>query len=276
MYRICVIAPEGYAHSACFTEIALLLKASLMSLKRECDVTVNELARDRINIILGYHLLRFEPVLRDYRYIPYQLEQLGASDAFYSDNIDAILRNATAVWDYSTENITFLKARGIDALHCPIGYHQMLEQIPGGQQKDIDVLFFGSTGPRRNRVLKPLIDDMDISCKVLFGVYGDARDRVIARSKIILNVHFYSIRIFEAVRISYLLNNRCFILSEEAETNPYPAVSLAAAPYENLVEQARYFLENEDERERIRMETCTQFRTNYPMVRCIEPLVKKK
>jgi hypothetical protein len=44
---------------------------------------------------------------------------------------------------------------------------------------------------------------------------------LIARSKIILNLHQFDTTQLEQVRISYLLNNRCFVISESAEDNPY-------------------------------------------------------
>src|SRR6185369_9502980 len=47
-----------------------------------------------------------------------------------------------------------------------------------------------------------------------FGVYGTERDHLIARAKIVLNVHMYDAKVFEIVRVSYLLSNRCFVVSE--------------------------------------------------------------
>ena len=41
----------------------------------------------------------------------------------------------------------------------------------------------------------------------VFGLYGPPRDALIARSKIILNMHLYDAKVFEIVRVSYLLAN---------------------------------------------------------------------
>ena len=76
-YRVCIIVPPGYKHSLCFVEVGFLLKHSLVSCGKECDIAINDFARDRINIILGWHLLAFKPEHASYTYIPYQLEQLG-------------------------------------------------------------------------------------------------------------------------------------------------------------------------------------------------------
>ncbi|MBI5115349.1 hypothetical protein HZA56_02645 [Candidatus Poribacteria bacterium] len=270
-YRICLIMPKGYVHSLCFHEIAVLLKSSLNSIGIDCDYTVNTLSAERINVLLGYHLLRFEEVLRKYRYIPYQLEQLDAKEGWYSDNIRQLLENAFAVWDYSRENIEFLRRLNIEAKHLPIGYHEALELIERGQQKDIDIMFYGSVGDRRKAILDRLAGIAKV--RVLFGQYGKQRDALISRSRIVLNVHYYGMRIFEAPRISYLLNNACFVVSETSPVNPYDAVELCMAPYDKIVETCYFYLSHMDEIERVRIDTHSQFKKSYPMVEFMKAVV---
>ena len=64
-FRICLAAPPAYPHAACFAELARLLWLSLRDLGRDCDFKVHEPAPDRLNIILGYHLLggSYVPIL---------------------------------------------------------------------------------------------------------------------------------------------------------------------------------------------------------------------
>ena len=72
------------------------------------------------------------------------------------------------------------------------------------------------------------------------GHASDAeRDAFLARSKIMLNVHYYESRLFEIVRVSYLLANRKCVVSEtgadraiEQQFEP----GIAFAPYEKLAE----------------------------------------
>jgi hypothetical protein len=200
-------------------------------------MTVNELAKDRINIILGYHLLTFSETIASYSYIPYQLEQLSAGEIVLSDNMKNVLSHGTAVWDYSLENIEFLRGHGIEASHLPVGYHSSLEQIDQDMDKDVDVLFFGSLGARRAGIIDRLEKNGSLRVVKLFGVYGRERDEMIARSKIVLNVHFYSAMIFEAVRVSYLMNNRCCVVSEESSVYPYSGVSVPVVPYDGIVDK---------------------------------------
>jgi hypothetical protein len=209
-----------------------------------------------------------------FKYIPYQLEQLSLEtwNAFSEDTVQ-VLSHAFRVWDYSEENIRFLKERGIKALHLPVGYHQSLEQVPQGRPKDIDVLFFGSIGERRQKVLNILLHEKKVRLHALFGVYGRERDEFIARSKIILNIHYYPAKIFEAVRISYLLNNRCFVVSEESGVNPYRGVTIPTFPYEQLADACCSYLDREQDIERERDASYEDFRRMYPMIDLMKKIV---
>jgi hypothetical protein len=272
-YRVCIIIPPGYTHAACFLEVAFLLKSSLVSLGRTCDVAFNDFSPLATNIVLGYHLLQHGDHLKAFRYIPYQLEQLSAQDGVWSENAQKVLRSATEVWDYSVENIRFLSENGIAARHVPVGYHPNLEQIRHSASKDIDVLFYGSLGPRRQKVLDELRAHSDLRTEAVFGVYGKDRDACIARAKVVINVHFYSARIFEAVRISYLLNNRCLVVTEESQTNPYPDVTLESVPYERLAERCVELLNDSARLSRLSSGAYEQFRRSYPMTELLRGIV---
>jgi hypothetical protein len=272
-YRVVIIVPAGYKHSLCFTEVAFLLRNSLTANGISCDMTVNELAKNRINIILGFHLLDVVDHLLRHKYIPYQLEQLSDAEGVFSEKIKSILSRGIAVWDYSLENIEFLKHRGIPALHLPVGYHESLEQVVRKDQKDIDVLFYGSLGDRRQAILAKLEKTGSVRVKTLFGVYGKERDGYIGASKILLNIHYYSAKIFEAVRVSYLLNNRCCVVSEESSAYPYSGVNIPLAPYEALVEKCIDILKNGDEFRAIGEAAYREFKTKYSMKELIGKLV---
>jgi len=264
-YRVVIIVPAGYKHSLCFTEVAFLLRNCLMASGISCDMTVNELAKDRINVILGFHLLDFGDYLTSYKYIPYQLEQLSSTEGVFSDAIKKILSHGMAVWDYSQENIEFLKNQGISARHLPVGYHESLEQIPQAAEKDIDILFFGSLGDRRQAILAKLENTGKARVKTLFGVYGKQRDEFIGRSKILINIHYYSTKIFEAVRVSYLLNNRCCVVSEESSVYPYPGVNIPLVTYDSLAEKCLDILDKDGAYKALGESSYREFKTRYEM-----------
>jgi hypothetical protein len=270
-YRVCLIVPEGNPHAMCFREVGLLLLSALKSNGFECDFSFNKLSEERINIILGYHLLQYEEGLKNYRYIPFQLEQLHTKEFPFSEDMEKVLRHATSVWDYSQENIIFLKTLGIDAQHLVPGYHENLEIIPKAPRKGIDILFYGSIGERRRVILEKLANMCKL--KTLFGIYGEKRDKWICRSKINLNIHHYSKMIFEAVRVSFLLNNACFIVSETSVNYCFDKVNLIMVPYDNIIDSCMEYLNQPQLMETIRNENYNDFKQNYPMTEMIRDVL---
>ena len=103
-------------------------------------------------------------------------------------------------------------------IHVPIGYVPALTRIVAVPE-DIDVLFYGAMTDRRRAILDKL-RAKGFRVESLFGVYGAGRDAWIARSKIVINIHYSEqAKIFEIVRISYLLANRRAVVSERG-TDP--------------------------------------------------------
>ena len=270
-YRVCLILPDNNHHSLCFREIGLLLVNALQSNGIECDFTFNTLDQYKINIILGCHLLTFTPQLRNYQYIPYQLEHLNSNESSFTSNMEKILKQARTVWDYSEQNIAFLEEKGIAAKHLIPGYHEKLGLINPAPDKSVDILFYGIPTERKKAVLEKLTNMFKV--KILFGRYGVKRDKWISRAKIVLNLHKYSHQIFEAVRVSYLLNNKCFVLSEDSINYPYKEVKLPLVPYENLAEACTQFLEEPGKMEKIKKENYEQFKQYYPMTELIKKVL---
>lgn len=270
-YRVCLILPDNNPHSLCFREVGLLLMSALKSNNLECDFSINELSSERINIILGYHLIPSVNRLKGYRYIPYQMEQLHSEEFPFSAAMKQILQGAAEVWDYSQKNIQFLKNEGIEAKHIVPGYHPLLELIPVVPRKTIDVLFYGSIGDRRRNILNPL--DKVCKLKTLFAVYGEKRDKWIARSRINLNIHHYSTEIFEAVRISYLLNNKCFVITETSHDYSFPGVELVTMPQEEIVNTCIRFLKQPELIDQVRLQNYEDFKRLYPMTGLIKKVL---
>jgi hypothetical protein len=266
-YQVCLMAPEGYQGSLIFRELLFLLRGALTSLGHDCVIKANQLDPERTNIVIGYHLLQYGDYLSSYRYIPFQLEQLAAEGGWYSENARLILEGAADVWDYSRRNIGFLAEKGLAARLLPVGYHEDLEIVEHAPEpeKDIDILFYGSINERRKAILDPLGRIPRARVATLTGIYGKERDSYIARSRIVLNMHFYKTAILEQVRVSFLLNNACFVVSEESQDDPYDGVPLVQAPYDRLVEVCRRYLETPDEIERERLRSYQAFKERYRM-----------
>jgi hypothetical protein len=162
----------------------------------------------------------------------YNLEQAGEGPWFEQAVLDLFQR--FPVWDYSEHNAALLAAMGVPRpLVVPVGWAPGLSRIEP-LAEEIDVLFYGSSNPRREAVLGEL-RAAGARVESVFGVYGRERDALIARSRLVLNVHFFEARVFEIVRVSYLLANGRTVVSERGaspeEEAPFAeGVAFAEAP----------------------------------------------
>ncbi|HMD54486.1 MAG TPA: hypothetical protein VKJ65_08060, partial [Phycisphaerae bacterium] len=195
-------------------------------------------------------------------FVIYQLEQLTDRAGWFNESLLQTLRQAKMIWDYSADNIAFLKGKGLTNLrHLPIGFHEALCAIPR-VALDVDVLFYGSMNERRLKIL----NELRPHCRLaqIFDLYGSQRDALIARSKIVLNLHYYQSMIMEQVRVSYLLNNACCVVSEDSPNNPFPDM-IAAVPYEQITQTCLSYLRDAAAREDLAQRGMKLFRQR-PMV----------
>ena len=252
-FHIALIRPEGFLHTEAFREVAETLQLGLQSLGHTAQIQENAVDATATNILLGAHLLSPE----DAAMVPpgsilYNLEQLGGPNLpkqFY----EVGLRHQ--VWDYSLLNIKQWQAMNCSCppVHVPLGYVPELSRIPASPTQDIDVLFYGSLNERRARIVKAL-KDAGAKVHATFGVYGKQRDELISRAKIVLNVHFYDQKIFEIVRVSYLLANSKAVVSElapDTEIEKGMADSVLGVPYDSLVESCLSLLRDEEKRHQL-------------------------
>lgn len=252
-FAVTVISPPDYVHSAAFTEVAETIHYGLRSLGHDSVLTSEAAPRWRRPIVLGSNLLPHyrTPLANDA--ILYNLEQVQTGSPWFSDELVDIFRRYV-LWDYSRKNATALGALGVQVGHVvPIGYVKELTRLELAPAPDIDVLFCGSMNPRR----KEIIDQMraaGLRVHAAFGVYGPERDALIGRAKLLLNVHFYEAKVLEMVRISYLLANRCAVLSERS-ADPTEDETLAGgvafADYQDLARRARELIDAPGERQRM-------------------------
>jgi hypothetical protein len=249
-FCIWVVTPDGYTHSRCFEEVALSLREAFAALGMDAPIVTDALQVRGTAIVLGPHLMQYLVYPRDL--ILYNLEQVYQNPRAMTPGYIEILRQHP-VWDYSTRNIATLAAHGIKASLCGIGYMPALTRIQPAPVKDIDVLFIGSMNPRRGQVLDQ-IGSRGAVVTVAFDSYGAERDSLIARAKIVLNLHFYQAKLFEIVRVSYLLANRVCVVSEtglDAELEAPFAGGVAFAGYEGLASACLRLLADEAARDRI-------------------------
>lgn len=219
-YHTQIIRPAEYIHSECFVEVA-----------RAVDDALKELyAYDESGtpIIFGAHLEKNLPEDA----IIYNSEQI-----FSWDYMQTLKKHR--VWDYSQNNIGMLAEKGVTAELCPIAYMSSMSCIKAAEEQDIPVLIYGSQNERRMSIYHAL-KKAGVNVRFAFGVYGEDRDALIARAKIVLNVHYYEEAVFEIFRCSHLMANKKCVVSEfgkdkKLEAPFYDAVCFSS--YEYLVDR---------------------------------------
>ena len=238
--QIVMVKPEGNVHAQAFHEVAETLLYALQRLGVPARITTNEVDGAAVNILLGWHLLDEEALARlPGQTVLYNLEQLDEQNRPMLARLLA-LGARFEIWDYSRRNMEILRQEGFQGTlnHAPVGFVEELSRIPKAPAQDIDVLFYGSVNERRARILEGL-RSQGVKVEAVFGVYGAERDALIARAKVVLNMHYYDSSIFEIVRVSYLLANRKAVVAEchpGTEIDSELREAVRTVPYDGLVE----------------------------------------
>ena len=199
-------------------------RGGLEQLGHRATYAVNEGAPGATNIVFGAQVM---PVAALAELPPgtiiYNFEQLRDVAV---ERIRAEIRYYAQVphfiiWDYSTANLPSWRALGRhDVKIVPVGYAPILSRIPKAAHQDIDVLLYGLSGERRLQTFHGL-SQLGLSTLFVSGLYAAARDELISRAKVVLNINLYAqMRIFEIVRVSYLLaNKKAVVADRDANTS---------------------------------------------------------
>ena len=163
------------------------------------------------------------------------------------------IRKNFEVWDYSCRNVDAMLTieSKMPVKHVPIGFAPILQRIAKPQNQDIDILIYGMPHAYRLNVFKKLCGKM-FRCLFVCGLYGQARDELIGRSKIILSLTGGEAEsLFPIVRASYLLANHKLVVSDicpnlHIETDMISAVRFC--PTEFIDSFCQYWLSNDSER----------------------------
>ena len=223
-----------------------------------------------LNKQVGHHLPPY--------YIAYQLEQTGNDISWFNEGYLRRLNNSMEIWDYSMRNIQNSKKYNLTPkqFYVPLGYMPNLEKstpklnpttppsadhtLPVNSppspnpspRKKYDILFYGSSNRRRDQ----LIDNLrKAGLRVYYGqynVWANERDKLVQQSRIVLNIHYYEEPVLESSRLTYLLANKAFVVSEPSQDaildRDYQDL-VKFTPYHKVVETCKYYIENERERE---------------------------
>lgn len=204
-------------------------------------------------------------------------------------------RLARGVFDINQQGVDEFVKRGITAILTPLGYAPCLETTTYNPDRDevIDLLFLGHISPKRLGFLSSCADVFQrYRCKLILsaldkprfadtpGFYGDeARNKLVASSQILINIHSSDRTYFEWHRALIAIANRCLFVSE-------PSVGFAPlvnqehfiiTDIEKIAETCEYYLAHPEERKQITDRAYEFLKTNWNTSNiCLDLLEKLK
>ncbi|MFI3220426.1 MAG: hypothetical protein QX189_15100 [Methylococcales bacterium] len=210
-----VVFPHRHKILGC-NELIETFKWGLEQLGYEVSHAINSYELGCRNIIIGAQVLPIDFIngFPDDTII-YNTEQMvGITGDYIRSEMHFYAKNFE-VWDYKQENLeswaSIENTRNIKFV--PVGYAPVLTRIIKHLYQDIDVLIYGIPSEKRLKAIS-LLANAGLSTVFACGLYGEPRDNLIARAKIILNINVYEMcQQFEIVRVSYLLANRKAVVS---------------------------------------------------------------
>jgi hypothetical protein len=217
----------NFVHSGAYDDLADSVRFALQRQGNEVRLAFGVAGIGPRTLLFGAHLLRHVPNGAEAIQSDTIIVNTEHTSSHSFNELYLSLLSGHEVWDYSADNAAALTAKiGRFVRHVPFGYVPELSRIIPAADEDIDVLFYGSINVRRQTTLDRLAG-AGLNVKAAFGVYGAERDALIARSKLVLNVHFYEPGHFEIVRVGYLLANRKAVITE---ANPGEVVDTDLVP----------------------------------------------
>lgn len=226
-FNIVIVQPGESIHHDAFASVADQLCSGLRLLGYPARIDRNTLIWDATNVIVGAHHL--EPDLAD-RLPPnsviYNVEMVVPGSPYIEAMLPFVRRFET--WDYSEANIASWRKLGVSdrvRLLKP-GYLPENTRIDPAAPTDIDALFYGVVNWRRDSILAD-IARFGVRIHIASGVYGPELLALLARSKLVLNVHTREDSVLELGRICDALSNRRVLVTDARDCDGHNADLLA-------------------------------------------------
>ena len=244
-YHVLLVVPVAHPLAQGMREVAETLVHGLRHSGRQASLAVNGIDGGAANIVLNPHLLGAEAaqalppgtILYNFEDVHCGLEPVKLR------YVDLVRRHVT--WDASRRNVEAWKryVPGVRVAYVPLGYAPEMTRIAGATE-DVDVLFEGAMSERVERILKAL-DSRGVRVVNGYGSSGPARDALVSRAKLVLDLRHRDGAIVEMQRLAYLLSNRKVVVAEvDAGTDIDDDLrdAVAGAPLDGLVERCAALL----------------------------------
>ena len=210
-----------------FIQVMKAIEYELNNLKCQCKIIdklqLPKIERTKKNflILFGFHdicsIEQVKKYIKQFTTIVYNSEQLHLNHLKYYINC---LKNIDYIWDYSINNINYLKELSItNTVHIPLGYSKSFvidnnNNINNDNLRDnTKIIFIGNMNLRRYNIIRK-IDSLNQDVIFFDKLWGNEHDKCIKNNTLFLNIHYYPKPILELFRIIPLICNKCAVISE--------------------------------------------------------------
>ena len=229
-FNIVLVQPnyEKFTTLNAYQEVIDSLHFSLNEIGAGCSKSINTIDPHRRNIVFGWEVAfqfaefsgrKTLETLFPANTILFCLEQYAGLNFPEGHRLYRAAKTYE-IWDFSKANIqTWEKIVPLHSIfYCPIGYSPILEKLHKRDLEDFDVSFIGRLDKFRFEVIEKINSKQNLNyygISTFANVWGELRNEIIERSKIMLNISAgtENIRIFEIVRIAYYLANKKAVVS---------------------------------------------------------------
>lgn len=261
-----VIIPGGHGMMG-YREVVESVRWGLTALGHEATIGINQVVPGARNIVFGAQALKPDELAAlPPDTIVYNFEQGRGMRPEQLRPEMPYIAGRFRVWEYSQANLPTWAQMDMrfPAVHVPVGYAPNLERIEKPARYEIDSLIYGMPNELRLSAFNA-VTRTGVSSVFLCGLYGRPRDQLISRSKTVLNVTlFNNMRIFEIVRVSFLLANRKAVVANiDDDTFIEEGVldAIAATTPQTLAKTVWEICMNDDRRAELEQRGYDYFRT---------------
>jgi hypothetical protein len=195
-----------------------------------------------------------------------------------------------AVFDVNARGVELLRARGIRARRLRLGYTQTWDRLSPGAERDVEIAFLGGATERRERILGRLAGTLTRHrCRLVLAdnsrtnpattesfLAGADKLELLARTRVLLNVHRHSEPYFEWVRAVEAMHCGAAVVSEwSRDYDPLvPGEHFLSARPESIGDVAESLLADEDARQGLALAAYRFIREALPLRASAEDLAE--
>lgn len=247
-FNLVKITRKDNRYTGALDDVIMTTYFALNKLNFNVSISQNKDKTNSCNIIFGScsNIELSNKIIKKNTYI-FNCEQLYNNSQWNNEEYIAQLKNSKVI-EYSKKNYDYLTKNHelTNLTHIKFGYTKEMSCLSQEINKDIDILFYGSINDRRLKIINELLDNK-INIYATNFLYCSARDSLIARAKLILNLHYYTPATLEVARLGYLWANKKAVVSERRkDTEIYPELenSCLFADYEDITKTVVKLINN--------------------------------